>query len=316
MTRHHRPSAFYGRRGPRQCTAGPAAGAYPRGDLHAALRKHIASRFGHDPGLSGWREASPDALADDLMTMIEARYQPIVRMRDRTLVGLEVLARLNHPASGFLLPQMFIPEIENAGLSPQLTDLIAAQGLAGLDPAFMAREAISLAVNLPLDVLLFPAAFDRMEMRRERAGVEAAQLTIELTESRPVIDLAGLGDAVERWRCKGYRLAIDDVAPEITNHLALFSLPFSAAKLDKNVVQAAAGSVAARDFVAATVEAAHAAGLTVTAEGVESDEAWTWLHRIGVDEAQGYLIARPLAPDDIPRWLEKWKDRVLPAHSG
>lgn len=314
MTRHHRPPAFYGRRGARHCT-GPAAAARSGGDLHAALREHIASRFGDEAGSSDWRGAASEEMADDLATMIEARYQPIARMRDGAVVALEMLARLNHPASGFLLPERFIPEIESAGLSPQLTDLIAARGLASLDPAFIARHGISLAVNLPLDVLLFPAAFDRMEMRRERAGVAAAQLTIELTESRPVIDLPSLGNAVERWRRTGYRLAIDDVGPEMTNHRALFKLPFDAAKLDKDIVQAAAANAVARDFVAATVQAAHAAGLTVTAEGVEDEQAWSWLRAYGADEAQGYLIAKPLAPGDIPNWLETWQRRALPGTS-
>jgi EAL domain-containing protein (putative c-di-GMP-specific phosphodiesterase class I) len=284
-------------------------------ELHAELRDHISTRFGtraRESATAPWR-TSADMRTASVIRMIETRYQPIVRMHDRKLVGLEVLARLNHPAWGFLLPEMFIPEIESAGLSPQLTDVVTTRALADLDPGFVDQTGISLAINLPLDVLLFPAAFDRMEMQREWAGVEASRLTIELTESRPVIDLPGLTQAIERWRRAGYRLAIDDVAPEIANYLVLFKLPFSSVKLDKDIVHASATSEAARAFLERTVAAAHAEGLIVTAEGVEDEKTWTRMGEIGADEAQGYLIAQPLPPESVPDWFEDWRRRVAPS---
>jgi EAL domain-containing protein (putative c-di-GMP-specific phosphodiesterase class I) len=325
MSRERRPTNLFGRRSlargwPAARTVLDRAAIEPHGlDLHAELREHISARFGLRPrdAATTQRWAPPhDLRATSVIRMIETRYQPIVRMHDRVLVALEVLARLNHPAWGFLLPEMFIPEIENSGLSPQLTDVVTTRALTDLDAAFLARNNLSLAINLPLDVLLFPSAFDRMETQREWAGVEAERLTIELTESRPVVDLPGLNQAIERWRRAGYRLAIDDVAPNISNYLVLFKLPFSSVKLDKNIVHAAATSEAARAFLEGTVTVAHAEGLTVVAEGVEDEATWMRMGEIGVDEAQGYLIAQPLTSENVPTWLIDWQRRVSPAEPG
>src|SRR5579875_3833577 len=157
MTRDRRPSAYFGRRGPRTWSNPRSAGERGLaealgGELHAELREHISARFGarpRDAAVAPWRNAA-DLRASSVIRMIETRYQPIVRMHDRKLVGLEVLARLNHPAWGFLLPEMFIPEIESAGLSPQLTDVVTTRALADLEPGFVEQNEISLAINLPL----------------------------------------------------------------------------------------------------------------------------------------------------------------------
>ena len=302
MTRDEKPSAAS--RPPEASRGNDAAEAgQMRSELLAELRAHISGRSAdraRAPGLP-WRSAARSAIR-----MIETRYQPIVRMRDRKLVGLEVLARLNHPSWGFLLPEMFIPQIESAGLAPQLTDVVAMRALADLDSGFVDENGVSLAINLPLDVLLFPSAFDRMELQRQWAGVDAARLTIELTESRPVTDLPGLDHAIARWRGAGYRLALDDIGHAVPNYRILLKLPFNAAKLDKVVVQEAASSEAARRLVVEVVEAAHREGMTVVAEGIENQEAWTRLGEMGADEAQGYLISQPLASADVPAWLAEW----------
>jgi EAL domain-containing protein (putative c-di-GMP-specific phosphodiesterase class I) len=319
MTRDRLSSSYFGHRGSRsQASTHKAADKVPSHararDLHAELREHISTRFGSgssDTVAGPWPDTPSKVVTNFDIRMIETRYQPIVSMHDRRLVGVEVLARLNHPAWGFLQPDMFIPEIENAGLSPQLTDVVTTRALADLEQDFIDREHVSLAINLPLDVLLFPAAFDRMEMQRERAGVEASRLTIELTESRPVIDLLGLTRAIELWRRAGYRLAIDDVAPQIANYLMLFKLPFSSVKLDKGTVLAAVAHKAARTFLEETVAAAHAEGLTVTAEGIEDEKTWSSMDEIGADEAQGYFIARPLPSAMVRTWLEDWRQRHI-----
>ncbi|MEA2738369.1 MAG: hypothetical protein QOH05_1676, partial [Acetobacteraceae bacterium] len=120
--------------------------------------------------------------------MIENRYQPIVRVADRQPVGLEALARLNHPQRGTLLPDRFVPQIEHAGLAAELTGLVSTRAFADLGGPFLAGRDLRMSVNFPLDVLLQPAALDRLEEQRISAGLVADQIVVELTESRPVDD--------------------------------------------------------------------------------------------------------------------------------
>jgi len=243
------------------------------------------------------------ALADGLLEM---RYQPIVRLDTGAPVALEALARLNHPSLGIMLPGLFVPQIEDAGLAAELTDRVAGTAFAEMAGAALAPLGLRIGVNLPLDVLLVPAALERLDAQRRAAGLEPAQIAIELTESQPVTDLARLRRATERVRAAGYRAVIDDVAPSVPRIAELIDLPFTGLKLDKGLVQAVPKSQAAHGFVTATIAAAVARGLTVIAEGVEDPETWGRMRAMGAHRAQGFLIARPLMAAEVPGWMAGW----------
>jgi EAL domain-containing protein (putative c-di-GMP-specific phosphodiesterase class I) len=238
--------------------------------------------------------------------MIETRYQPIVRIADRRPVGLEALARLNHPQQGTLSPDRFVPQIENGGLAAELTSLVSAIAFADLAGSCLIGRGLRMSVNFPLDVLLDAAALDRLEEQRQDAGIAADRIIIELTESRPVEDFPTLCRALERVRGLGYGLAIDDVGPAVPRLTRLLDLPFTSLKLDKDVVQQAVACEQARRFLAAAIVQAKAHGLTVVAEGVETSEIWDLMRELGADEVQGFLVARPLPVAAVPVWWDAW----------
>ena len=238
--------------------------------------------------------------------MIETRYQPIIRITDRRPVGLEALARLNHPQRGPIPPDRFVPQIEDAGLAAELTALVSARALNDLAGPFLADRNLRMSVNFPLDVLLQPAALDRLEEHRIAAGVAADQIVIELTESRPVDDIPMLRRSLERVRGRGYGAAIDDVGPAVPRLAPLLDLPFTSLKLDKELVQQVNNATDVRRFLAETIKQAHARGLTVVAEGVESEVIWDQVRELGANEIQGFLAARPLPVAAVPIWWESW----------
>jgi EAL domain-containing protein (putative c-di-GMP-specific phosphodiesterase class I) len=242
-------------------------------------------------------------------TMIETRYQPIVRLADRTPVGLEVLARLNHPSRGMLPPSRFVPQIEHAGMGEALTATVARRALADLAGPDLATTGLSIALNFPLDVLLVPEALALLDRQRESEGIAAERVVIELTESQPVDDVPALGVVAARLRETGYRVVIDDVEPRAPFLAALLELPFSGIKLDKNLSKRTAREGADRDFVARIVDVARMRGMVVTAEGVEDAPMWQRLAALGIDQAQGYLIARPLPARDVTTWMHRWAKR-------
>lgn len=245
----------------------------------------------------------PAVLADLVRAgSVRVRFQPVVHIPSRAVLAFEVLARLHNSASGVLPPSAFIPQLEGAGLGRDLLIQVARD-------AFRSASVLAgaaLALNLPLDVLSEPGTLDLLDELRQEAGISAGQILIELTETQLVRDVAKLDRAVERWRAAGYLLAIDDAGPDLPNHRALFRLPFHFVKLDKSVVRRALQSSAARIYLSRTVAVAHRQGLSVIAEGLEDQAAWTLLAELGVDAAQGFMIARPLPPQAVPAWLDGW----------
>jgi EAL domain-containing protein (putative c-di-GMP-specific phosphodiesterase class I) len=242
--------------------------------------------------------------------MFEARYQPIVRVSDRTPVAVEILARLKHPIRGLVLPHRFVPQIEAAGLAPQLTENVAQRAFGDMADLTMAPHCLALAVNLPLDVLLMPNALAILGTQHRQQGIPASQIIIELTESMPVQDLPALRTATQALREAGYQVMIDDLEPTVLSLEALLDVPFSGIKLDKSIVGRVIADRAADDFTARMVGAAKSRGITVTAEGVEDEATWDRLAALGVDLAQGFLIARPLNAAAVQPWLRRWSQEA------
>ncbi|CAH2604530.1 EAL domain-containing protein [Rhodovastum atsumiense] len=244
---------------------------------------------------------------------LQARYQPVVCIADGRPAGIEVLARLDHPELGTLAPDSFVPPIETAGFAWDLAQGVAACALRDWRGDALARLGLRLTLNAPLEVLLRPDAFDRIEALRGEQGIAAARIVVELTETCPVTDPAPLGRVLTRLRAAGYGLAMDDVGPSMRNHEELMGLPFTILKLDKHVVRDSATDPHAARFLEGAVTAAHGAGMKVIAEGVEDVATWNRMAALAVDAAQGFLIARPLPAAIVPIWHAAWCQKRIPA---
>ena len=244
--------------------------------------------------------------------MIETRYQPIVSLTDGAPFAIEALARLNHPTRGTLSPDRFIPQIEDAGLSAQLTEIVSRQAFADMTGPFLRDLGLRVTVNLPLDVLLAPESLDRLEEQRLESGIASERIIVELTESRTAEDVPTLRASLDWLRSRGYKIAIDDVGPAVPRFTPLLDLPFTVIKLDMNLVRQIGHDAEVAAFLARSTERAHARGMAVVAEGVETPELWRAMKAIGVDAAQGFLVARPLPVAAVPVWLAGWNsDRPI-----
>ena len=241
---------------------------------------------------------------------IRALYQPIVGLRDGIPVAIEALARLSHPVRGTVRPDLFVPQIEDAGLALPLTEAVGHVAFAAWQGDRLAALGLSLALNFPLDVLLLPAALTWLDRARDDMRIPARNITVELTESRPVGQIATLAAAVSRLRRNGYALAIDDVGPNLRDHRALLALEFSSLKLDKQLVRNAMHAAAAEDFISRTTRAAHTAGMVVVAEGIAAPEHVRRMAALSVDQGQGFYFARPLAARSVARWRRDWLARA------
>jgi EAL domain-containing protein (putative c-di-GMP-specific phosphodiesterase class I) len=291
---------------------GNAGGSPPGvGVIQSANRHSVRAALSLPPHFPAAQEAAmlPRELHEALASaMIEARYQPIVALADGAPFALEALARLNHPVLGTLSPDRFVPQMEDAGLAAQLTEIVSRQAFADITGPFLRDLGLRVTVNFPLDVLLARAALERLEEQRAASGIPAEQIVVELTESHPAEDLPMLRASLDWLRARGYLVAIDDVGPAVPRLTPLLDLPFTGIKLDMSQVRQLHDNQEVRAFLARTNDAAHARGMAVVAEGVETVELWRALKAMGVDAAQGFLVARPLPVAAVPIWLAAWKD--------
>lgn len=286
---------------------GQAEGAPPR----AVVATSVAELFLKLTHTSEEREHPAFESCEFAAAMADRRivnhYQPIVSYTDNTLVALEALARWDHGIHGTLPPDAFIPLAENAGLSGYLTEGVTLRALHDLSMLRPDTLRPAIGINFPLDVLLMPETLSHLDTARQAAGIPAERVIVELTESLPVRDVNALREAAERLRQAGYQLVVDDVGPLVADHRALFELPFSGMKLDKDLVHQSATRPEARRFVERAIADGKARGLNVVAEGVETPELWDIMRDAGADMAQGFLISRPLPIGALAAWAQNWE---------
>lgn len=246
------------------------------------------------------------ALLDDELII---HVQPKVRLSDGELVGVEALVRWRHPRDGLVYPDQFVATAEQHGLIDTLTRRVLTLSLQANAAWHRAGALIGMAVNVSMEnlaALTFPD--DVMTLLRD-AGVPSTQLTLEVTESRLMPDALKALDILTRLRLKRIRLAIDDFGTGYSSLAQLRDVPFDELKLDRSFVHGAVHRPDLGAIVGNTLAMARELGLGSVAEGVETRADWDHVRSLGCDVAQGYFIARPMAPADLASWRAEWKCR-------
>jgi diguanylate cyclase (GGDEF)-like protein/PAS domain S-box-containing protein len=244
----------------------------------------------------------PDALDRREFSLV---YQPLVALADGRLHGVEALVRWQHPVHGELGPDRFIPLAEETGLIVPLGRWVLEEACA--QAAEWARtfpdRDLSVSVNMTVSQVHEPSLPADVEKILARTGLDASRLVLELTESAvmdndsaPLRDLAG----------RGIRIAIDDFGTGYSNLAYLRRLPVHILKLAGPFVDGlSSASPVDQQIVETIVRLAHAIGLSVTAEAVETRPQADRLRDLGCDTGQGYLFARPQRPAEITELLRR-----------
>jgi len=235
-------------------------------------------------------------------------YQPKVSLRTGELRRVEALVRWDDPELGPVPPSRFVPLAEKHGLIDQLTQwglrTTLRQWLSWCEEGLDTCLAFNISA-LSLDQLDFPDLVERM---CRALNVPTDRLVLELTEgaTQPLVKLM---DTLVRFRIKGIGLAIDDFGVGYSTLMQLRQLPFTELKIDRFFIEDAVGSKDSTLIVKSIIDLAHGLGLTVTGEGIETEDQLRLLRELGCDVAQGYFIAQPLEPQMIGSWINEWRER-------
>jgi diguanylate cyclase (GGDEF)-like protein/PAS domain S-box-containing protein len=259
-------------------------------------------------------------LEHDLRTAVEngelrLEYQPLASLSNGRVVGLEALVRWEHPRRGLLLPARFVGLAEESELIVALGGWVLEAGCAQMARwRAMYPEATDsfLAVNVSPRQLDGQQLMPALRSALEKSGLPAEALMLEITESGLVSDDGHLHGMLEELREFGVRLAIDDFGTGYSSLSYLKRLPVSYIKVDRSFVSGLGTDTEDERIVAAITELGHGLGLRVIAEGVENRQQRHVARQLGCDIYQGYLLAEPRRPRDIPAF---WRPRPSAARA-
>ncbi|HBI71407.1 MAG TPA: diguanylate cyclase, partial [Massilia sp.] len=222
------------------------------------------------------------------------------------VIGAEVLLRWHDSELGSVEPSRFIPVAEESGMIVPLGDWVLAQAMALL--AEWQREGLDhlrLAVNLSARQFSGGALLERLDQLVARYGIDPARLELEITETAAMRDPENTRQLLRELRTRGFKLAIDDFGTGYSSlaYLKLFAI--DRIKIDRGFVKDIEHNPNDAVIVAATIGLAHALGLAVVAEGVETQAQWGFLRDKLGDEAQGYLFARPMPASEFREFIRR-----------
>jgi EAL domain-containing protein (putative c-di-GMP-specific phosphodiesterase class I) len=243
---------------------------------------------------------------------LRLHYQPVVDLASGAVCGVEALVRWARPDHGLVGPGAFIPLAEETGLIVPIGKWVLEEAARQVGRWQEARPGQPLTVNVNLSAaqLRQPDLIDNLAAVIADYGIDPDALCLELTESTFMEEADGHGAALAAIKALGVNLAIDDFGTGYSSLTYLKRFPVNVLKIDQAFVGGLGRDASDTAIVRSVIDLAHALGLTVVAEGVETAEQAAHLRRLGCDLAQGYYFARPLPPDELDSLLERGTDGV------
>ena len=275
------------------------------GKLLPLILRHLGQ------GLAPARASAKTMPVEDIQRAIrdlefEPFFQPKVFMHNCELAGVEALMRWRHPQLGLIPPGAFIPVMESANLISDVTFMLFDKALAACIEWRAAGIDTTVAVNLSVDSLVDTSLPDKLTAMVTSAGLHPESFTIEVTETVAMTDLGHSLETLARLRMKGFGLSIDDYGTGFSSMQQLTRVPFSELKIDQVFVTGAAKQDVLQALLGTSVTMAKRLKLKSVAEGVETEQDWQTVARLGCDIAQGFFIGKPMPHGDLVDWYTDW----------
>jgi EAL domain-containing protein (putative c-di-GMP-specific phosphodiesterase class I) len=264
------------------------------------------------------REARHLSVLAELRQAVEAGqlrlfYQPKCHP-DGRIDEVEALVRWQHPTRGLLPPAAFVPLAERTSLIKPLTAWVLQEAARQCGRWREQGRELSVAVNVSARNLVDHELIQTLTEAADGAGIPVGLLHLEITETAVMTDPARVNETLDELFRLGVHVSIDDFGVGYTSLAYLSTLPVRALKIDRRFVTDLLTNPLDEILVRNVIHLARDLGLDSVAEGVESPEVWQRLAELGCDEIQGYVLTRPLPPEDFDGWLDHWRPEAGPAH--
>jgi EAL domain-containing protein (putative c-di-GMP-specific phosphodiesterase class I) len=225
---------------------------------------------------------------------IDILFQPQVDIRSNQIMGVEALARWRHPQLGELGAVPLFATAARSDFVVQLSTYVQQRALEAAASWPASMSGLRLSVNVTAADIARPNFVEDFLNRVDDAGFPRDRLTVEVTESGLIADLAGAADLLSQLRDAGLRVAIDDFGTGYSSLAYLKALPLDYLKIDKTLAEDITGSTRDRIVVRGVIDMARSLGLAVITEGVETKAQLSLLAREGCNFYQGYLCSPPI----------------------
>jgi diguanylate cyclase (GGDEF)-like protein len=226
-------------------------------------------------------------------------YQPIYRLDDLTIVGVEALLRWQHPTRGLVQPDSFIPVLERTGQIREVGRWVLHKACEQMAAWHARGDTLDVSVNVAAAQLDSDAIVDHVRGAIAISGLEAASLIIEVTETALMRNPDATARRLQAIKDLGVRIAIDDFGTGYSSLAYLQQFPVDCLKIDRMFAKAITTSPASKALIGTLVQLGQDLGLKTLVEGVETPGQLEHLRRQHVDEVQGFLFSRPLDPSDL-----------------
>ena len=234
-------------------------------------------------------------------------YQPKVDLRTLRVVGAEALIRWQHPERGLLAPGSFLPEIEDDEVMIDLGYWVVGEALAQMDRWRAEGLALAVSVNIAAQHFVEPNFTARLrKLLAEHPHTPPGSLEIELLESSAIEDIGRVELIIVACRELGIGLSLDDFGTGYSSLTYLRRLSADTLKIDQSFVNTMMTDAGDKAIISGVIGLAAAFERKVIAEGVESIAHARALYALGCFLVQGYGIARPMPPEALPQWFERW----------
>ena len=250
---------------------------------------------------------------------IEVQYQPIVSIPDRVVSRMEALVRWRHPEHGLIGPDQFIGLAEQSGAIVPLTWEVLTRAVD--QQVAWRNEGLPLAVSVNISALVLTSLQTAEDIRAllDARGMDPRSLILEITETERAPYPAVARSLLTRLREAGVGISMDDYGVGYSDLGRLQYYPFSDLKMDRGLVARLPNDPEGRDIASMLASVAAREDVSLTGEGIETQEQWDVLEAIGCDFAQGFLIARPMPAHEVPVWIASmakagrfWPPRAAP----
>ena len=229
-------------------------------------------------------------------------FEPQVDLATGAILGFEVLARWNHPLSGLIMPEVFIPVAEEHGLISRLSEQVIAQALQS---AVRWSSDLTISVNISPSQLADPWLAQRLMRLLSEAGFPPERLIVEITESSLLADLELAKAITASLKNQGIRLALDDFGTGFSSLAHLRSLPFDVIKIDRSFTASVATNAECAAIVRAVTDLAQAINVPVIVEGIEDAATHTTVLGYGCALGQGWYFGKPTNAAQAEQLLER-----------